>query len=75
MCDFGLGIPGDLLERIFERFFRIDTRLTREVSGLGLGLTVCKYLVALHRGHTGPKAVQLEAAHSMSGYPSEDQQR
>lgn len=51
VCDFGLGIPGELLERIFERFFRVDTRLTREVSGLGLGLTVCKYLVALHQGH------------------------
>ena len=50
VCDFGLGIPGELLERIFERFFRVDTRLTREVSGLGLGLTVCKYLVALHQG-------------------------
>jgi signal transduction histidine kinase len=50
VCDFGLGIPGKHLERIFERFFRVDTRLTREVSGLGLGLTVCKYLVALHQG-------------------------
>ena len=50
VCDFGLGIPGEHLERIFEHFFRVDTRLTREVSGLGLGLTVCKYLVALHRG-------------------------
>lgn len=50
VCDFGLGIPGEHLERIFERFFRVDTRLTREVSGLGLGLTMCKYLVALHQG-------------------------
>jgi len=51
VCDFGLGIPGEHLERIFEHFFRVDTRLTREVSGLGLGLTVCKHLVALHQGH------------------------
>lgn len=50
VCDFGLGIPDEYLERIFEHFFRVDTRLTREVSGLGLGLTVCKYLVALHQG-------------------------
>jgi nitrogen-specific signal transduction histidine kinase len=40
VCDFGLGIPGELLERIFEHFFRVDTRLTREVSGLGLGFGV-----------------------------------
>ena len=50
VCDFGLGIPREHLERIFEHFYRVDTRLTREVNGLGLGLTVCKYLVALHRG-------------------------
>jgi signal transduction histidine kinase len=50
VCDFGLGIPDEYLERIFEHFYRVDTRLTREVNGLGLGLTVCKYLVALHHG-------------------------
>jgi signal transduction histidine kinase len=50
VCDFGLGIPEEHLERIFEHFYRVDTRLTREVYGLGLGLTVCKHLVALHQG-------------------------
>lgn len=50
VCDYGLGIPSEHLERIFERFYRVDTRLTREVNGLGLGLTMCKYLVALHHG-------------------------
>jgi two-component system OmpR family sensor kinase len=50
VCDFGLGIPDESLEHIFEHFYRVDTRLTREVYGLGLGLTLCKHLVALHRG-------------------------
>jgi two-component system OmpR family sensor kinase len=50
VCDFGLGIPDEYLEHIFQHFYRVDTRLTREVYGLGLGLTICKYLVALHRG-------------------------
>ncbi len=76
MCvTLDLGIPGEHLERIFEHFFRVDTRLTREASGLGLGLTVCKHLVALHQGHTGPKAAQLEAARSTSGFPWMDHQR
>ncbi len=50
VCDHGLGIPPEHLERIFDRFHRVDTRLTRETSGLGLGLTICKYLVELHDG-------------------------
>jgi signal transduction histidine kinase len=50
VCDFGLGIPDAHLEHIFEHFYRVDTRLTREVYGLGLGLTICKHLVSLLRG-------------------------
>jgi signal transduction histidine kinase len=50
VCDFGIGIPDEHLERIFERFYRVDTSLTREVNSLGLGLTVCRHLVALHHG-------------------------
>ena len=49
--DHGLGIANEHLERIFDRFQRIDTRLTRDVNGLGLGLAICKYLVALHHGY------------------------
>lgn len=50
VCDFGMGIADEHLERIFEHFYRVDMRLTREVYGLGLGLTVCRHLVALHHG-------------------------
>jgi len=50
VCDFGLGIADEHLERIFEHFYRVDTTLIREVYGLGLGLTVCRHLVALHHG-------------------------
>ncbi len=50
VCDSGQGIPSEHLERIFDRFHRVDTRLTREVNGLGLGLTICKRIVELHGG-------------------------
>ncbi len=50
ICDYGLGIPSEHLDRIFDRFHRVDTRLTREVNGLGLGLTICKHIVELHDG-------------------------
>lgn len=48
--DQGKGIPPEHLERIFERFYRVDTQLTREGGGLGLGLALCKHIVALHHG-------------------------
>lgn len=48
--DEGQGIPDDQLERIFNRFHRVDTRLIREANGLGLGLAICKYIVELHHG-------------------------
>ena len=48
--DNGIGIPAEHLERIFDRFHRVDTRLTREVNGIGLGLAICKRIVELHGG-------------------------
>ena len=50
VCDTGMGIPDEHLERIFDRFHRVDTRLTREVNGLGVGLAICKRIVELHNG-------------------------
>ncbi len=48
--DQGIGIPPAHLERVFARFHRVDTRLTREVNGMGLGLAICKRIVELHGG-------------------------
>jgi signal transduction histidine kinase len=48
--DHGIGIPPAHLGRVFDRFHRIDTRLTREVNGLGLGLAISKRIVELHGG-------------------------
>ena len=50
VSDEGQGIPADQLEHIFTRFHRVDTRLTREDNGLGLGLAICKHIVELHHG-------------------------
>ena len=50
VLDTGQGIPDEHLGRVFERFHRVDTRLTREVDGLGLGLAICKRIVELHGG-------------------------
>jgi signal transduction histidine kinase len=50
VSDTGMGIPQEHLEQIFERFHRVDTRLTREVGGLGLGLAICQRIVERHGG-------------------------
>lgn len=50
IADQGTGIPQEHLGAIFDRFTRGDTSLTRETSGLGLGLTMCKHILELHLG-------------------------
>jgi len=48
--DHGMAIPAEHLAQVFEPFYRVDTRLSREVNGLGIGLTICKRIVELHGG-------------------------
>jgi signal transduction histidine kinase len=48
--DHGIGIPPAHKGRVFDRFHRIDTRLSREAGGLGLGLAISKRIVELHGG-------------------------
>jgi signal transduction histidine kinase len=50
VMDDGIGIPARDLPRVFERFFQVETHLTRRYGGMGLGLSVAKAMVELHGG-------------------------
>jgi signal transduction histidine kinase len=50
VADDGIGIPARDLPRVFERFFQVETHLTRRYGGMGLGLAVAKAMVELHNG-------------------------
>jgi PAS domain S-box-containing protein len=50
VTDEGLGIPASERERVFEKFYRLDPNLTHGVGGTGLGLYICRELVARMEG-------------------------
>ncbi|MGE5251273.1 MAG: sensor histidine kinase [Bacteroidota bacterium] len=48
--DDGIGIPAADLPHIFERFFQVESHLTRRYGGMGLGLSVAKSMIEMHGG-------------------------
>lgn len=48
--DDGVGIPKESLKYIFERFYRVDESRSKETGGIGVGLTIVKSIIDLHKG-------------------------
>ena len=50
VSDTGMGIPPDMCDKVFERFFRVDKSRSKETGGTGLGLAIVKHAVMYHGG-------------------------
>ncbi len=62
VSDRGMGIPPGELDRIFERFYRVDRARPRATGGTGLGLSIVKHVAASHGGEVRVQSVEGEGS-------------
>ncbi len=58
VIDDGIGIPAKDLPHIFERFYQVESHLTRRHGGLGLGLSIAKAMIEMHGGQIWVESVE-----------------
>jgi len=70
VADTGFGIPAEHLERIFERFYRVDQARSRELGGTGLGLAIVKHVMNLHNGNVSVESVEGQGSSFTLTFPA-----
>ncbi|MNE74875.1 Sensor histidine kinase YycG [compost metagenome] len=67
--DSGIGIPKDDLERIFDRFYRVEKFRSRDEGSAGLGLPIAKWIVEAHEGSIRAESVFGEGSLFIATFP------
>jgi two-component system sensor histidine kinase SenX3 len=62
VIDDGIGVPARDLERIFERFYRVDQARSRDTGGTGLGLAIVRHVAQAHGGEVSVESVEGEGS-------------
>ncbi len=62
MSDHGVGIAAKDLDRIFERFYRVDRARSRETGGTGLGLAIVRHVANNHGGEVSVQSREGEGS-------------
>ena len=60
--DNGIGIPARDISNVFDRFFQVESHLTRRHTGMGLGLSVAKSMIEMHGGRIWVESVEGEGS-------------
>jgi signal transduction histidine kinase len=58
VSDDGIGIPAKDIKKIFERFYQVESHLTRRHGGMGLGLSIARSMVEMHDGRIWAESVE-----------------
>jgi signal transduction histidine kinase len=62
ISDTGIGISKESLPHIFKRFYRVDKVRSREDGGSGLGLSICKQIIDIHKGTIEVESISGEGS-------------
>lgn len=69
VSDTGIGIPEEMKERVFERFFRVDKSRSKKVSGTGLGLSIVKHIALCHDAQISLESIPGEGSKFTVSFP------